>query len=72
VQRAALACSHGAHGTASLRVSVYGATGRATHAEIAEPMADQALWLCIRRAAREVSLPRFRQDSFQLAFPVQY
>ena len=67
VRPAVLACAKGQNGLATVSVSVAGATGRVTTAQVngvAGPAGS-----CIAQAVRKAQFPKFKQGVFKLAYP---
>jgi predicted Zn finger-like uncharacterized protein len=61
------ACAQGATGVAFAEVTVSGATGRVTNAQISGQTG--AIGSCIARVVRKAKFPKFKEATFQVKFP---
>ncbi|MCS6797207.1 MAG: zinc-ribbon domain-containing protein [Myxococcota bacterium] len=71
IQDQVAACGQGQaqRGTAMTNVTVSGATGRVTGAEVTGQFAGTPVGSCVARAVRGARFPRFRRDTFSFSFP---
>lgn len=69
VQSAVAACGNGEHGTATVAVTVSGATGRVTEANVSGQFAGTPVGSCIARAVRGATFPRFTRPTFTVNYP---
>jgi hypothetical protein len=60
-------CAQGATGVAFAEVTVSGATGRVTNAQISGQTG--AVGSCIARVVRKAKFPKFKESTFQVKFP---
>lgn len=68
VAGAVSACSNGVRGTAPVRITFAGSTGRVTNAEVQGNLPPQVR-SCIARAVRSARVPQFTQTSFSVNYP---
>jgi predicted Zn finger-like uncharacterized protein len=70
VAGAVRACGGGVSGTATIRVTISGSSGRVTNASVAgPPFAGTPAGSCMARAARGASFPRFSNPSLTVNYP---
>jgi predicted Zn finger-like uncharacterized protein len=69
VQGAVSGCGGGQHGVANTTITVAGATGRVTNANVTGQFAGTPVGTCVARAVRGARFPRFRRANFQVSFP---
>lgn len=69
VQTAVGACGNGQHGTVTTVISVAGATGRVSSAEVTGAFAGTPAGSCVARAAHAAHFTPFAQATFTVTFP---
>ena len=69
VEGAVQRCGEGQHGVAMTAVTISGATGRVTSANVSGQFAGTPIGSCVARAVRGARFPRFSRPTFQVSFP---
>lgn len=63
------ACGAREHGTAFVRITIEGSTGRVIEAAVTGQFAGTLVGICIADVVREVSFPRFSRASIVITYP---
>ncbi|MCA9601986.1 MAG: hypothetical protein KC417_08180, partial [Myxococcales bacterium] len=72
VEPRVMACRKGRHGVLTVKMTVSGSTGRVTGTSVTGSFVGSPEGDCAMRAVRSASFPKFRKNSFSIAYPFRF